>query len=484
MFGKNFRRTTIIATGCFSFLTGLAVAGQGVVWHHSYIALALIIFMISVTRLKTLSLVSVIILCSAIGITRGHNFSKRLNPIKSNYDKKVVMQVRAASDGVYTNKAQISFDGDNLQFIEPIQTANIPGRLLIEGYGTKGVLRGDLVMVEGKLRQIRGSRQGVVGFADLRVIGRDNSKVEVTRRGFVAGLSSALPEPQASFAAGLLIGQRTTIPDTLKKELSATGLTHIIAVSGYNLTIIVRGVMRLMRGRSKFQIVVTTSVIVCLFLLITGFSASIVRAALVCGLSLFAWYFGRQFKPWLLIGIVAAVTAGVYPIYIWSDIGWYLSFLAFGGILVLAPLLHDRIFKKRKAKLIELVLLETFCAQIMTLPLILYIFQEVSIISLLANLLIVPLVPLAMLFSALAGIAGMSLQALSGWLAWPARGLLTYMLDLTSLLSRPRGILIERVLSVSGLIFLYACLTLIIIILSVRKRGLPRATITEYERTF
>lgn len=484
MLARKFRRTTIIAVGCFAFLIGLAAAGQGIVWHQSYLALALVLFVLSVSRMRTLSMLSILLFATAFGINRGNNFAKQLLPIKQNYDQKVVMQVRAASDGVYTNKAQVSFDADHLEFIDPQVNAVVPGRLLVEGYGTKGVLRGDLVMVEGKLREIRGSRQGVVGFADLQVIGRDDSRIEVTRRGFVAGLSSALPEPHASFAAGLLIGQRTTIPDQLKKQLSATGLTHIIAVSGYNLTIIVRGIMLLMRGRSKFQTVIAAGLVVGLFLLVTGFSASIVRAALVCGLSLLAWYYGRRFKPWLLIGLVAAVTAGAYPLYLWSDVGWYLSFLAFAGILILAPLLHSRIFKKRKAKLIEILLLETFCAQIMTLPLIMFIFHEVSLISILANLLVVPLVPVAMMFSAVAGIVGMALPALAGWFAWPARIILTYIIDVINLASRPKGILVERILSVGGMLFMYGCLLALIIILNLRRQKYWRATITEYERTF
>jgi len=484
MFARQFRRTTVITVGCFSFLLGLAAAGYGVEIHESYFMLALVVSVATIARLRTVSVVSFVLLGLVLGCLRGQSFNKRLQPIRSNYDEKVVMQVRAVSDGVYTKNAQISFDVDNLKFVEPIITQPLPGRLLVEGYGTKGILRGDIVNVEGKLRQIRGSKQGVIGFADLQVLGRDNSKIEVTRREFVAGLSSSLPEPHASFSAGLLIGQRTTIPDSLKKELSATGLTHIIAVSGYNLTIIVRGIMRLMRGRSKFQTVITAGLVVGLFLLITGFSASIVRAALVCGLSLWAWYYGRSFRPWLLIGLVAALTAGVYPLYLWTDVGWYLSFLAFTGILVLAPLLYGRIFKKRKAKLIELVLLETFCAQVMTLPLILYIFHEVSLISILANILVVPLVPLAMLFSALAGVAGLAIPALSGWLAWPARMILTYILDVISLLSRPKGILIERILTIDGMLFLYGCLLALTIILNLRRQKYWHATITEYERTF
>jgi competence protein ComEC len=480
MLGRRWRRTSILTVGLFAFLIGLAAAGFGVVLHESYLMLALIVSLATIARMRTLGALSIVLLGLVLGCLRGQSFDQRLQPLRDNYDEKVVLQVRAASDGVYTDKAQLGFDANHLEFIEPDNSGVVPGRLLVEGYGAKGVFRGDVVVVEGKLRQIRGSRQGVVGFAELEVVGRDDSRLEQTRRGFVAGLSSSLSEPHASFAAGLLIGQRTTIPDNLKKQLSAAGLTHVIAVSGYNLTIIVGGAMWLMRGRSKFVTVATVVAVVGLFLLVTGFSASIVRASIVCGLSLWAWYYGRGFRPWLLIGLAAAITAGVYPLYIWTDLGWYLSFLAFAGILVLAPQVVARLFRSRQPKFIELILIETLCAQVLTLPLILYIYNEVSLISVVANMVVVPLVPLAMLCSAVAGVAGMALPQFAGWLAWPAQVLLTYMLDLVNVMSRPPGVLVHRTLSVVGMMWLYVCIAIVIWVLTVKNRS-KHATLTDID---
>jgi competence protein ComEC len=82
------------------------------------------------------------------------------------------------------------------------------------------------------------------------------------------------------------------------------------------------------------------------------------------------------------------------------------------------------------------VLIETLSAEIMTLPLVMMIFGQMSLVALLANVLIVPLVPLAMLLSAVAAIAGAALPEFAGWFAWPARMLLTYILDVVNILSR------------------------------------------------
>src|SRR5690606_22117849 len=102
---------------------------------------------------------------------------------------------------------------------------------------------------------------------------------------FAAGLQSALPEPQASFGLGILIGQRDTLPEKTSDMLKMVGLTHIIAVSGYNLTVLVRFTRRLLAKRSKFQATAGAIARILAFLLVTGGQPSIVRAAIISILS-------------------------------------------------------------------------------------------------------------------------------------------------------------------------------------------------------
>ncbi|MGB4966830.1 MAG: ComEC/Rec2 family competence protein, partial [Candidatus Saccharimonadales bacterium] len=173
-----------------------------------------------------------------------------------------------------------------------------------------------------------------------------------------------------------------------------------------------------------------------MFLLFTGASASIVRASIVSTLSLAAWYYGRRVRPLLLVLGPAALTAYANPVYVWSDIGWYLSFLAFFGILMIAPKVLELLYPGRQPPLLVQVAVETFAAELMTIPLILYIFGQVSFVGLLANVLVVSMIPLAMLLCLLAGIAGIALPMLAGLIALPARYLLTYMIDTALVLSR------------------------------------------------
>jgi competence protein ComEC len=210
-------------------------------------------------------------------------------------------------------------------------------------------------------------------------------------------------------------------------------------------------------------------VLVLVFIVLVGNSPSIMRAALVSFISIITWYYGRNIRPVLLILLVAAITAGINPIYLWSDIGWYLSFLAFFGVLVLAPLIIRRISHRKQPKLITLVLVETIAAQVMTMPIIIYIFGRASLVSIPANLLVVPFVPLAMLLALIAGVCGMIASTASGVIAVPARLILTYMLDVANLFSRIPHVVMERSMGLVQMLYMYCLLGGVVVILGLKN---------------
>jgi len=472
----KFRRTTWLIVGLVGFLIGLFTSRFTGTLHFSWVVLALMLAIATFKNLKMASLFTILLFGLMFGNLRSAGNLQNLKSYQKLSGQKVVLIGRAENDGVYSERAQLSFDLSNVKVIEPASPAGRPdeqtliGKIGIEGFGAPNILRGDTVQVEGKLFKARGSRQARISYGELKVLANSSSAIDSFRRNFVASMQSSLPEPHASFGLGLLIGQRSTLPKDVLTILSIVGLTHIVAVSGYNLTIIVRPLRKLLGRFSKFQTIMVSFLLIGVFLLITGLSASIVRAAIVSGLSLLAWYYGRTIRPLLLLLIAAALTAGFNPLYIWFDIGWYLSFLAFFGVLILAPLLIKR-FSKREPKTLTLILMESLCAWAMTAPIIIYIFHEVSIVALLANLIIVPLVPWAMLFSALAGLSGMLIPALSGWLAWPAKILLTYMLDIARILSTVPRALQKIQLTSWQMAGLYACLGLVSLILWRKTRA-------------
>jgi competence protein ComEC len=422
------------------------------------------------------SFYAVLVLGFALGWWRGGVYMSHVHELADLSKEKVVITGIALSDSVYDDKSQLSFDMGNLILDEPYQKP-IVGKVGVSGFGEAMIYRGDKVQVSGKFYPARGSLVAYLSYSELQVVGRSHSVAYSITRRFASGLLNTLPEPQASFALGLLIGQRNTLPDNVTKVLSAVGLTHIIAVSGYNLTIMMRAGRRLFGKRSKFQVYAGSQALILGFLLVTGMSASIVRAAIISTLSLGAWYYGRTIKPLLLILFTAALTALWNPLYIWSDLGWYLSFLAFFGVLILGPMVRSRLFGRKSRGIIGELVMETLSAQIMTLPLILFIFKTSNFLALPANVLVVPLIPLAMLLSFIAGLAGMLIAPVAGWFAWPARIVLTYLLDMATMFARVPRMSFAVKVSLVAMLVMYGAI--IFVLVTLWRKNIRSGKITE-----
>lgn len=427
----RFRRTTLTLLLCLGILGGVGLARAGfspaVVW-----SLAVAAFLVLGWRRRNLlTLVAVIAVGLLLGGWRGSVYVHKLADYGAWYHQPVTVTARATEDAVYDDHKQLTFKAGDVT----IDGQKLAGQVQLSGFGVNAVFQGDEVTATGKLYPGYGADQASLSFAKLQVTAHHPSLVSDWRRRFASGMQTALPEPLASFAMGLLIGQRATLPNQVKQDLLMVGLTHIIAVSGYNLTIILRAGQRLMAGRSKRLATFSGFGLIAVFLLLAGTSASIVRAAIVSVLSISAGYYGRSFKPLNLLALAAVITVWAKPFYLWGDISWYLSFLAFFGVMVLAPLIQKRWPGRWHQSVIGAVALESVCAEIMSMPFIVYIFGQMSLVGLPANVLVVALIPLAMLLSLIAGLAGMLLPALAGWLAWPAKLLLNYMLDVAHIMA-------------------------------------------------
>ncbi len=460
----RYRRTSRITLFCFAVLLGLGWARHAAILSPVYVWIACIVALIGFRKARIVSVYLGVLAGFSLGWWRGSVYMGHVRVLAGINKEKVVITGKALSDSVYDERSQVSFDMGALHLEEPYEM-QVVGKVNVGGFGEPMVYRGDTVRVTGKFYPSRGSNVAYINFAQLDVTGTSHSIANNITRRFVSGLQNTLPEPLASFALGLLIGQRNTLPKQTTDILAAVGLTHIIAVSGYNLTILVRATKRMVGKRSKFQGFVASLVLIFGFLLATGSSASIVRAAIISILSLGAAYYGRSIKPLLLICFTAALTALWNPLYLWSDIGWYLSFLAFFGVLVIPPLVRTRFELRKKSSLVRELVFETVSAQLMTLPLILYIFKTSSFIALFANVLVVPLIPLAMLLSLVAGLSGMLIAPLAGWTSWPARLILTYLLDMATMFSRVPHMKFQVTVSLTAMLVMYGAIMSVLFVL-------------------
>jgi competence protein ComEC len=387
-----------------------------------------------------------------LGIWRGSIVQQQTNLYKPLVGHKVTLQATVRDDPTIGNKGQIDMRVEQLVVNGQPQ----PGSARITSLQQLMPRRGDTIEAIGKLREGFGSYQMEIIYAKLRIVSEGTAWSETARRAFSAAVFSNIPEPQASLGLGFLIGLKSMLPKTLDDQLKVLGLTHIVVASGYNLTVLVRAARRLLKKRSKYQMAILSGLLIAGFLTVTGFSSSMSRAALVSGLSLIASYYGRQIHPLLLLLFSAAITALISPLYIWSDIGWYLSFLSFGGVLLLGPIVERRLYGKAEPPILVQIAIETTSAQVVTLPLILFIFGQFSTLSLLANVLVEPFIPLAMLLTFVVGIVGLILPPLAPWVGLPTTWLLDYMTNLSGWLALIPWAQLPMTISALGMMVSYA----------------------------
>ena len=270
--------------------------------------------------------------------------------------------------------------------------------------------------------------------------------VLAVKKKFLNRLNAIMPEPQASLLAGLLVGSRQGIPDDINEDFKRTGLSHIIAISGYNITIIatcILGMTKRLIGRKRsFWFVVG---VLGVFVILTGAQASVVRAAVMGITVLLSRYLGRQTDLSVIILLAAGVMVLINPLVLAFDIGFQLSFLATIGLVYLSQKM-DRFFGwvPESFSMRESVR-STLSATIMTLPLLIYYFGRVSIISPLANCIILPIIPLVMATGFIAVVVGLIWNQLGLWLSvFPWFGL-DYMIRAIRLLAQFRYASMESI---------------------------------------
>lgn len=243
-------------------------------------------------------------------------------------------------------------------------------------------------------------------------------------------------EPYASFMAGLLYGYRGGL-GSLNELFSRTGVTHIIAISGYNITIIVTILMTIFVNfyipRKKAFWMIVAGVI--LFVIFTGASASVVRAGIMGIIVLLAKQMGRLSRVGNVLVLTAVIMALQNPLILLWDAGFQLSFISTLGLVYLSPFINSLIPVKAGilaiknkipafAGMIEVLqesVVSTFSAIIATLPLILFQFGRLSIVAPVVNMLILWLIPFLMLSGFLALLFSFlffPLGQVVAWLSW------------------------------------------------------------------
>ncbi len=223
-------------------------------------------------------------------------------------------------------------------------------------------------------------------------------------------LRLALPEPEAGLAAGILIGLRERVDRQLGADFATAGVSHVVAISGWNIAIVASLVGVILRGRPRRMVAIVVGGTIVAYVAAAGASPSVVRAAVMAAVVLVARESGRAGRASDALAIASALLLLADPRMI-EDAGFRLSVLATAGLLAWATPLGDRIGRAAGGRLprwLSESLGISLAAQAATLPDVLVTFGRLSLVAPAVNLAVVPLVPIAMAGGAVALLGGLS----------------------------------------------------------------------------
>jgi competence protein ComEC len=237
-----------------------------------------------------------------------------------------------------------------------------------------------------------------------------------------SSVQKVLPYEHAALMNGILLGERAAFSDRFYDALVSSGTVHIVALSGYNITIIaVATITALSFCMNRKRALLIAIVFVIAFVFMTGAEESIVRAAIMGILVLLAERFGKIYS-FRNACVLTAAGMLVYDPTLITSAGFQLSFMALLGLVYGEPFLQ-RVFAVTEGGFLNWKrnLLQTSAAQIAVLPVILFHFGSASLIAVIPNMLILEMIPITMFLGSLIAIVSVISYHFSiviGWIAY------------------------------------------------------------------
>jgi competence protein ComEC len=340
-----------------------------------------------------------------------------------------------------------------------IKIENIKGKVLVTTREYPEYQYGDKLKITGKLKS---PTEDIDGFNYKDYLLKDGiysvmdfPEIELLERGKYTGLTCViyakildfknklresieqnLSPPQSSILEAIILGDKRKISEEWKNKLNIAGVRHITAVSGLHVTILSSILMTILIGLGLWrqQAFWFSIILITLFVIMTGFQPSAIRAGIMGSIFLIAQYFGRMSSASRAVFFAGAVMLAQNPLLLKLDVGFQLSFLAMLGIIYLLPFFQNWL-KFIPWFQVKSILAMTFSAYFFTLPILIYDFGYFSLIAPITNILILPLLPFIMGLGFIFGLAGIIFQPLGWILSWPCWLLLTYLIKIVDWLS-------------------------------------------------
>ena len=258
----------------------------------------------------------------------------------------------------------------------------------------------------------------MVNYGDVEIIssGKGNkikSFLFSVKDKFLEKINAVINSPENLLMGGLILGEKSAFSEELRTNFVNTGTIHIIALSGYNITIVAEWFMSLFVFLPQNLGIGMGILAVLFFILMTGGSSTAVRAGIMATLALVARATGRNYDVARALTLAGVFMVLFNPFVLVYDVSFQLSFIATVAVIFFTPRIEKYFMWVPKNFKLRDIISVTFAAYIFVLPFILYKMGNLSLVALPANILILPLIPLTMLLGFVTGFVGIFSDILS-----------------------------------------------------------------------
>lgn len=242
-------------------------------------------------------------------------------------------------------------------------------------------------------------------------------------------INKNLPEPQASIFSAMILGLKKQIPENILENFNKTGTSHVLAISGLHITIILTIFTNILLSLylSRKQSLLIIIIFLLFFLTLIGFPPSALRASLMALVVSFALVFGRLNSAYNSIFLAACLMVLFDPSIIY-EVSFQLSFSATLGIIFFSPYFNKVLFFVSDFLSLRSSLALTLSAYISTLPLIIFHFRTISLVAIMVNILVVPAIFFIIVFGLIAVLCSFLLPNFSLYFFLPVYVFISYIL--------------------------------------------------------
>lgn len=428
----------------FGFTLGIFVSSffkMGFSFFLFLLLLSVLVFIFSWFQLKDkakIMLIAIFILCFGLGILRYEIKDIR---VENDYFLNLLGE-KVKIEGLIIEEPNIKDQTVELVILSQSEKILVSAGLFPE------FKYGDLIQAEGKLEKPENfstdmgkdfdyvkflAREDIfyqISFAQVRLLSSGNgsfikTKLFAFKNAFINKINLLIKEPESSLLAGLLLGAKNSLGKERQNDFRVAGVSHIVALSGYNITIVADSIMVVLSFLPRvFSLSFGVSGII-LFAIMTGGSATVIRASIMALLVLLAKMTHRKYdisRALLLAGVFMLIQN---PKILVFDISFQLSFLATLALILVSPQIEKKMtFITEKYKLREIIV-STIATQIFVLPFIVYKMGMLSLFGFFTNILILPFIPTIMFL----GAGAIGLGFISIYLAIPVAFIVSLLLS-------------------------------------------------------